>query len=294
MLSAIFVDRPRLAIVIAIVITLAGLISMLRIPIAQFPDILPPQVAVSASYPGASADVVESTVAQVIEAQVNGVDGMIYMSSTSGNDGSYSLNVTFALGTDPNIATVNVQNRVQLAESSLPSEVTRSGLSVRKQSAAFLQIVTIYSPNKLYDELFLNNFAIINVVDPLARVPGVGQAQSFGSLNYSMRIWFQTDVLASLGLTPSDLINAIQSQNVQAAVGRLGAPPMPDQQQLQLNLVTQGRLADVRQFEDVVIRAKTSGAQIRLKDVARLELGAQSYDTVGRLDGAPAAVLGVF
>ena len=294
MLSAIFVDRPRLAVVIAIVITLAGLIAMQRIPVAQFPDILPPQVSVSASYPGASSDVVESTVAQVIEAQVNGVDNMIYMSSTSGNDGSYTLNVTFALGTDPDIATVNVQNRVQLAESSLPAEVTRSGLSVRKQSSAFLQIVTIYSPNNLYDELFLNNFAIINVVDPLARVSGVGQAQSFGTLNYSMRIWFQTDVLASLGLTPSDLISAIQSQNVQAAVGRLGAPPMPDQQQLQLNLVTQGRLADVRQFEDVVIKAKTSGAQIRLKDVARLELGAQSYDTIGRLDGAPAAVIGVF
>ena len=294
MLSAIFVDRPRLSIVIAIVITLAGLIAMLRIPVAQFPDIVPPQVSVSANYGGASAEVVESTVAQVIEAQVNGVDNMIYMSSISGSDGTYSLSVTFALGTDPDIATVNVQNRVQLAESSLPSEVTRTGLSVRKQSSAFLQIVTIYSPDKLYDELFLNNFAIINVVDPLARVPGVGQAQSFGTLNYSMRVWFETDVLASLGLTPTDLIDAIQSQNVQAAVGRLGAPPMPDQQQFQLNLITQGRLVNVQQFEDIVIKAKTSGAQVRLKDVARLDLGAQSYDTIGRLDGAPAAVIGVF
>ncbi|MDH6230542.1 HAE1 family hydrophobic/amphiphilic exporter-1 [Mesorhizobium soli] len=294
MLSSIFVDRPRLAIVIAIVITLAGLISLTRIPVAQFPDIVPPQVSVSASYAGASAEVVEATVAQPIEAQVNGVDDMIYMNSISGNNGSYTLTVTFKVGTNPNLNTVNVQNRVQLATANLPAEVTRVGVSVKKQSSAFLQVVTLYSPDGRYDELFLNNYGVINVIDKLARVSGVGLAQSFGTLNYSMRIWFKTDVLTSLGLTPNDIINAVSSQNVQAAVGRLGAPPMSDQQQIQLNLTTQGRLTTVPEFEQIVVRANPDGSLVRLRDVGRVELAAQSYDTIGRLNGKPAAVIGVY
>ncbi|WP_378946142.1 efflux RND transporter permease subunit [Mesorhizobium sp. ANAO-SY3R2] len=294
MLSSVFVDRPRLAIVIAIVITLAGLIALTRIPVAQFPDIVPPQVSVTARYPGASAEVVEASLAQPIEAQVNGVDDMIYMSSISGSDGSYTLTVTFAVGTDPNLNTVNVQNRVRLAETSLPEEVTRLGVTVKKQSSSFLQIITLYSPDGRYDELFLNNYGVINVIDRLARVTGVGLAQSFGTLNYSMRIWFKTDVLSSLRLTPTDIINAVSSQNVQAAVGRLGAPPMSDNQQVQLNLTTQGRLTDVKEFEQIVVRANPDGSLVRLGEVARVELAGQSYDTIGRLNGKPASVIAVY
>ncbi|MBL0371227.1 multidrug efflux RND transporter permease subunit [Rhizobium sp. KVB221] len=294
MLSSIFVDRPRFAIVIAIVITLAGMIALTTIPVAQFPDIVPPQVSVTARYPGANAAVVEASLAQPIEAQVNGVDDMLYMSSTSGNDGSYTLTVTFAVGTDPNLNTVNVQNRVSLAEASLPEEVTRLGVTVQKQSSAFLQIVTLYSPDGSYDELYLNNYGIINVVDRLARVSGVGKAQTFGTLNYSMRIWYQTDALSSFGLTPDDIISAVSSQNVQAAVGRLGAPPMTDQQQIQLNLTTQGRLTDIKEFEQIIVRANPDGSLVRLVDVARVELAAQSYDSIGRLNGKPASVIAVY
>ncbi len=294
MLSSLFVDRPRFAIVIAIVITLAGVIALRAIPVAQFPDIVPPQVSVNATYSGASAEVVEASVAQPIEAQVNGVDDMIYMSSTSGNDGSYSLNVTFKVGTNPNLNTVNVQNRVQIAQTLLPEEVTRVGVTVKKQSSAFLQIVTLYSPTGAYDELFLNNYAIINIIDTLARVPGVGLAQSFGSMNYSMRIWFKTDALTSLGLTPNDIINAVSDQNVQAAVGRLGAPPITDKQQIQLTLTTQGRLTTVKEFEQIVIRANPDGSLVRLGDIARVELAAQSYNSIGRLNGKPSSVIAVY
>lgn len=294
MLSSVFINRPRLAIVIAIVITLAGLIAVTRIPVAQFPDIVPPQVSVTATYPGASAETVEAAIAQPIEAQVNGVDDMIYMSSTSGNNGTYTLTVTFKVGSDPNLNTVNVQNRVRLAEANLPQEVTRLGVTVKKQSSSFLQIITLFSPDSRYDELFLNNYGVINVVDRLARVPGVGQAQSFGTFNYSMRIWFNTDALTSLNLTPNDIVNAISSQNVQAAVGRLGAPPMTDQQQIQLTLTTQGRLTGAKQFENIIIRANPDGSSVRLKDVARVELAVQSYDTIGRLNGKPASVIAVY
>ncbi|NGM21171.1 multidrug efflux RND transporter permease subunit [Roseomonas stagni] len=294
MISSVFVDRPRLAIVISIVMTLAGALAMLRIPVAQFPDIVPPQVQVSTSYPGASATVVESTVAQVIESAVNGVEGMIYMSSNSANDGTYALNVSFALGTNADIATVNVNNRVQSALARLPQEVQRQGVTVRKQSSAVLQFLTVTSSNAAHDPLYLSNYVTINMLDRLARVPGIGQVSMFGAMDYSMRIWFEVDKLISLNLTPSDVVAAIQAQNVQAAVGRIGARPISDDQQFQFNLQTQGRLSTPEEFGNIVIRANAQGSLLRLRDVARVELGAARMDTESRLNGQPAITLGTY
>ncbi|MEM8550900.1 MAG: multidrug efflux RND transporter permease subunit [Pseudomonadota bacterium] len=294
MFSAIFVRRPRLALVISIVITIAGLIAQRTLPVEQFPDIVPPQVSVSGTYPGANAEVVEATVAQPVESQVNGVDDMIYMKSTSGNDGSFSLSVSFEVGTDPDIATVNTQNRVALALPQLPAEVQQLGLRTRKRSTSLLQVITLYSPDQTFDTLFLNNYATINLIDTLARVPGVGQVQLFGLQDYSMRIWFEVDRLTALGLTPSDVANAIRSQNVQAAVGRVGAQPVSDDVALQFNLTTKGRLTDVSEFENIIIRANLDGSAVRVRDVARVELGARNSDATSRLNGGEAAGLAVY
>jgi HAE1 family hydrophobic/amphiphilic exporter-1 len=291
MISGVFIDRPRLAMVIAIVITLAGALAILGIPVAQFPEIVPPQVSVTATYPGASADVVEATVAQPIESQINGVDQMLYMKSTSGNDGSYTLTVTFALGTDPDINTVNVQNRAQLAMAKLPEEVSRQGLSIKKKSSALLLVIGLSSPKGSYDALFLSNYATINVIDELARIPGVGDAGIYGPLNYSMRVWLDSSRLTTLGLSPNDVIQAIQSQNTQAAVGRIGAAPLAADQQFQFTIRTKGRLTDVQEFEQVVVRANPDGSIVRVRDIGRVELGAQSSDSYGRLNGSPGAIL---
>ena len=208
MISSVFVDRPRLAIVISILVTIAGALSLLRIPVAQFPDIVPPQVQVAASYPGAAASVVETSIAQPLEAQIVGVDKMLYMKSSSGNDGSYNLTVSFALGTDPNIDTVNVNNRVQTALSQLPAEVQAEGLTVQKRSSSVLQFMMFYSDNGQQDPLFITNYVLINVLDELSRTAGVGQASLFGKLNYSMRIWFDVQRLNSLSMAPSEVVAA--------------------------------------------------------------------------------------
>ncbi|NVZ07848.1 multidrug efflux RND transporter permease subunit [Allochromatium humboldtianum] len=294
MISDVFIDRPRLAIVISVVLTLVGLVALTQLPVAQFPDIVPPQVSVSTSYSGASASVVESTVAQPLESSINGVDNMLYMKSSSNNDGSYSLTVTFALGTDPDINTVNVQNRANLAMAQLPEEVKRQGVTVQKQSSAMLQVVAIYSPKDSYDGLFLSNYAAINLIDTLARVPGVGEVAQFGPLNYSMRIWLDSDRLTALGLTPADVVSAIQSQNVQAAVGRIGAQPMTSDQQFQITLQTQGRLSDVDEFERILVRSNADGSRILVRDLGRVELGAQQSDAVSRLDGRPTAAMAIY
>ena len=294
MFSTIFIDRPRLATVIAIVTTIAGLLSLLVIPIAQYPDIVPPQVSVTTSYPGASAAVVEATVAQPIESQVVGVDKMIYMKSVSGNDGSYSLKVSFELGTDPDINTVNVNNRVQVALAKLPDDVKRQGVTVKKQSAALLGVISLYSPKQTLDELFISNYATINLLDQIKSSPGVGDVTLFGPQDYSMRAWVRTDRLTGLGLTTADVINAIKSQNVQAAVGRLGARPTSSDQQLQLNIQTKGRLSSVADFEKIIIRTNPDGSVLRLGDIARLELGAANLDRSTRLNGAPATLIAIY
>jgi hydrophobe/amphiphile efflux-1 (HAE1) family protein len=294
MISRVFVERPRLAFVISIVITLAGVIAMKAIPIAQFPDIVPPQVQVTANYPGAGAEVVESTVAQPIESQVVGVDNMLYMKSTSGNDGSYTLTISFAIGTNPDINTVNVQNRVALATPKLPQEVSRQGVSTKKKSSALLQVINLYAPNHTHDTLFLNNYAIINILDNIKRVRGVGDAFLFGSLEYSMRIWVETDRLTSLGMTPNDIVSALQSQNIQAAVGRIGAQPMTNDQLFQLNIQTKGRLATEEEFGNVVVRANPDGSFVRIKDIGRVERGAKSSDVIGRFNGGDGAVIAIY
>lgn len=294
MISDIFIDRPRLSIVVSVVMTLAGLIAITAIPVGQFPDIVPPQVQVTGVYPGASAAVVESTVAQPIESKVNGVDKMLYMKSSSGNDGSYSLTVSFALGTDPDINTVNVQNRVNLATPQLPDEIKRQGVNVKKKSSAMLQVIALTSPKRSYDSLFLSNYATINVVDTLARVPGVGEVFLFGPLDYSMRIWLDTGKLTALNLTPKDVVSALQSQNIQAAVGRIGAQPMSDDQQFQITLQTQGRLTDVAQFESVVVRANPDGSSVRVRDLGSVDLGSKSRDSFSRLDGGDTAAMAIY
>ena len=294
MFSSIFVDRPRFAIVIAIVTTIAGLVSLFAIPIAQFPDIVPPQVSVSTSFPGAAAAVVDTTIAQPIEAQVVGVDKMIYMKSVSGNDGSYTLTASFELGTNPDINTVNVNNRVQVALSSLPQDVQRQGVTVKKKSSALLGVVAVYSPKHTHDPLFISNFVTINLLDQIKSTPGVGDATLWGPQDYAMRAWVRTDRLTGLGLTTGDVINAIRAQNVQAAVGRIGARPISNEQQLQLNIQTKGRLISVEEFAQIVIRTNPDGSVLRLGDVARLELGAANLDRETRLNGGPAAVVAIY
>src|SRR5579872_1699734 len=231
MFSAIFVDRPRLAIVIAVVTTIGGAVAYMAMPVAQYPEIVPPQVSVTTMYPGASSAVVDATIAQPIEAQVVGVDKMIYMKSVSGDDGSYSLTVSFELGTNPDINTVNVNNRVQVALSSLPQEVQRQGVTVKKKSAALLGVIAVTSPKLTHDPLFLSNYVTINLLDRIKSTPGVGDASLWGPQDYAMRAWVRTDRLTGLGLATGDIINAMQAQNIQAAVGRIGARPISNDQQ---------------------------------------------------------------
>ena len=294
MISALFIRRPRLAAVISIVVTIAGAIAMTRIPVAQFPDIVPPRVQVTANFPGASAAVVEASVAQPLESQIVGVDKMIYMKSTSGNDGSYSLTVSFEPGTNPDTDTVNVNNRVQTALLQMPPEVQQQGVAVIKRSSAILQFVNLYSDDARLSPVFITSYATINVLDELSRVPGVGQALLFGRLNYSMRIWFDTRRLTSLNLSPSDVLTAVRAQNVQAPVGRIGAPPVGNDQQFQMNVQTQGRLATPEQFGNIVLRANPDGSVLRVRDVARVEMGAQNEDTETRINGRPAVGIAMY
>ncbi|MBY6134274.1 efflux RND transporter permease subunit [Nocardioides marinus] len=294
MLSSIFISRPKFAIVISLVLTVMGVIGYMALPVAQFPEITPPVVNVSTSYPGANAETVEKSVAAPIEAQVNGVDGMVYMTSTSSDNGGYSLAVTFEVGTDPDIAAVNVQNRVAQAMAGLPAEVTASGVVTQKSSSNMLLVAALTSPGNTYDNVFLSNYAAINIKDALSRVEGVGKADILTNFEYAMRIWLDPNKMAGLGIAPSDVIGAIREQNVEVSAGQVGAPPVPGDQVFQYTIKSKGRLTEVSEFEDIVIRTGSGGSSVRLSDVARVELGASTYSASGFNDGVPSTILAVY
>ena len=294
MFSAFFIDRPRFAVVIAIIITLAGALAMTQIPVAQFPSIVPPQVQVLVNYPGASAQVVEQTVAEPIEEAVNGVNDELYASSTSADDGSYNLTVSFRVGSDPDIDTVNVTNAVQQANSQLPTEVQAEGVTVRKRSSALLAVLFVSDADNKLTPLQISNYTIINILDPISRVPGVGQALAFGSQNYSMRVWYDANRLTQLGLTPGDISTALQGQNIQAPVGTIGAPPNNAGQQMQMTVETQGRLTTPEQFGDIVIRNNPDGSILRLRDIAHVTLGAQLQSRFNYINGKGGLGLGIY
>lgn len=294
MFSSTFINRPKFAIVISLVLTVMGVIGYFALPVAQFPEITPPVVNVTASYPGANAETVEKSVAAPIEAQVNGVDGMLYMSSTSADNGSYSLAVTFEVGTDPDIASVNVQNRVAQAVAALPAEVTANGVVTQKSSTNMLLVAALTSPNGSYDSVFLSNYAAINIKDALARVGGVGKADILTNFEYAMRVWLDPNKMAGLGISPGDVISAVREQNIEVSAGQVGAPPVPGDQVFQYTIKSKGRLTEVSEFKNIVIRTGEGGSTVRLSDIATVELGASNYSASGFYDGVPSTILAVY
>jgi multidrug efflux pump len=293
-MAKFFVRRPIVAIVIAIITVLAGLVVIRGLPEAQFPDIVPPQVIVSTTYPGADAQTVEQSVATPLEQQMNGVDNMLYMQSTNGNDNTMSLTVTFDVDTDVNTDEVNVQNRVAQAAPNLPPDVNQFGTTIRKSTGLPLMAFGLYSPNHTHDSLFLANYANININDQLLRIPGAGQIIVFGATDYSMRVWFKPQVLAKLGMTVADLVAALNQQNTVNPAGQLSGNPAPPGTAMTYTVRTQGRLVTAEQFGQIVVRANPDGSVVRLQDVARIELGALSYNETSRFDGEPACIIGVF
>ncbi len=289
-----FIKRPRFAVVIALVTALIGAVALKVIPVEQYPDITPPVVSVSAIYPGASARDVAESVAAPIEAQVNGVSNMLYMSSNSGNNGSYTLTITFASGTDPDTAAVEVQNRISQVSSRLPPEVLNTGVSVRKQASNILMGISLLSPENTHDMLFISNFASIQLRDALARVDGVGDVRVFGSRDYSMRIWLDPRKMEALDVSSMEISAAIQNQNVQAAAGQIGASPSPSMQQQTLTISGAGRLSSPEEFGNIIVRKNAHGGTVRLRDVARIELGAQDYQVNATLNQTPSAFLSVY
>lgn len=291
MLSRFFIQRPKFALVISIILSLAGAISLMVLPIAEYPQISPPSVNVTAYFTGASAEVVEEAIADPIETSVNGVENMIYMSSKSANDGSYSLNVTFDVGTDPDMAQVNVQNRVSQIESKLPEDVRKVGVTVSKNSPDMLMVLNFYSPDGKYDDKFLMNYVNLNIKDQLARVKGISGVNVLGGGEFAMRVWLDPEKMSNLGLTTTDVYAALAEQNVQVAAGKIGAAPYANPQEVQFNLVTKGRLESVEEFQNVMLRANNDGSAVYLQDVARVELGKKSYDGAGQFRGQDAAVV---
>ncbi|MEG2005449.1 MAG: efflux RND transporter permease subunit, partial [Bilophila sp.] len=289
-----FLRRPIFSTVISLIITLVGALAITVLPIEQYPDLTPPQVEVSATYTGASAEVVAETVASLLESQINGVENMIYMNSVSSGTGSMTLTVSFDVGTDPDQATIDVNNRVQLALAQLPQEVQRMGVSVLKKSPAILQIVFLTSPDGRYDTIYLSNYALLNIVDELKRLPGVGDAKNFAAQDYAMRIWLQPDRMKQLKITTDDVASALRDQNAQFAAGRVGEEPMSHGVGVTWQVTAMGRLTTPEQFGEVILRTATDGSILRLKDVARIEVGAQSYGFVGKFNGIAAVPIGVY
>ncbi len=294
MISRFFINRPVLANVLAILMIVIGAVALWSLPVAQYPNVTPPTVQVQTRYPGADARTIVDTVALPIEQQVNGVENMIYMQSMSTSDGTYTLVVTFAVGTDLNFAQVLVQNRVSAALSQLPDAVQKQGVTVQKQSTAILMFVTLTSPDNTFDSLFLANYGTIRLKDELARLPGVGSVLVFGAGQYSMRIWLDPDKLKARGLTTQDVTQSLQQQSQQVAAGQIGAPPAPADTPFQFTVTVAGRLADVEQFENVIVKAGNAGEITRLRDVGRVELGAQTYGQIFKVNDREAAGIAVF
>jgi len=293
-MSRFFVNRPIVAMVISIVTLIGGLLAMRSLPIAQYPGIIPPQIIVSSTFTGADAVTVEESVATPLEQQMNGVDDMLYMQSTNANDGTMSLTVTFDIDTDPNIDQVNVVNRVTQAQPNLPPDVNNFGLAYRKSTGLPMLVVGLYSPDNRYDSLFLANYANININDALYRVRGVGEVRLFGASDYAMRVWLKADVLAKLGLTVTDLVNAIDQQSSVNPAGRVGADPAPLGKEMTYTVRAQGRLRTAEEFSQIVVRSNSDGSVVRLSDVARIELGALNYQQVSRVNGEPGSIIAVF
>src|SRR5690606_24660671 len=293
-MASFFINRPIFSAVISIVFVIAGLVVSGILPISQYPEITPPTVNITANYPGASAETLAKTVAAPIEEQLSGIEGLIYFNSQSSSNGQMTITATFAVGSDPKQATIDVNNRVQQAEPRLPEEVRRNGVTVQRRSTSFLQVVALTSPNDTHDTLFMSNYATINILDEIKRVPGVGDVIVFGARDYAMRIWLRPDKMAQLGITSTDIRQAINAQNAQYAAGKIGQEPAPKGQVLTYTVTARGRLEEPEQFGDIIIRAQGPQGLLRLKDVARVELGAQSYDSFATLDGKPAVNIGIF
>lgn len=294
MFSRFFIDRPIFALVISIIIVLTGLLALKTIPVAQFPSITPPVVQVTATFPGANAEVLEATVTTPLEEEINGVDNLLYISSKSANSGQVIITVTFAVGTDSDMAQVNVQNMVARAIPKLPEEVTKQGIQVKKQATDILLFITLLSPENVLDDLFVSNYATLHLRNRLLRLPGIGEVMLFGAREYSMRIWLNPDRMASLGVTSSEVIQAIREQNIQVAAGQIGQMPTNQSQQFQYTLHAKGRLSDVNEFENIIIRADKNTALVKIKDIARVELGAMNYDSNASMDGFGSTMLAIY
>ncbi len=293
-MSKFFINRPIVAMVISIVMVIVGIVAMVQLPIAQFPDLAPPEILLQATYVGADALTLEQSVATPIEQQLQGVDNMIYMNSTNAASGLMRLRVDFDVGTDPNTDQILTQMRYLQAESQLPIDVRNQGVTLRKSVTSPLALFSLHSPKGTYDATFLANYAYININDPMSRVPGIGQVSIFGAGQYAMRFWVRPDTLASLGITVSDIIAALNNQNTVNPAGQIGAEPVPPGQEFTYTVRSQGRLLSAEEFGNIVVRANPDGSIVRMTDVARVELGAQSYNQIGRLNGNPSAIIAIY